>query len=263
MQPRRAWSAPATLRRVDNDEQLTVTGLTGIDLNLSIAGPGTRSYAFIIDWHIRLLLSLAWLAVAWLLLRLYGHDTRLFKGYSGLLTGWPALMIYLLYHPLLELLMHGRTPGKRMAGARLVTPRGGQPGSAAILIRNIFRLVDMLPSFYLVGLLSCLVTRQRVRIGDMAAGTILVLDQPQAQLLARLQSQGADSQLDPRLVELAGELRERWASLSRARRTELARKLLARAHSDGAAGAFETLGDDELLQHLRALTTGGRVSPAA
>lgn len=239
---------------MDNDEQLQVTGLTGIDLNLSIAGPGTRSYAFIIDWHIRVLLSLAWLAGAWLLLRFYGHDTRVFKGYSGLLIGWPAMMIYLLYHPVLELLMHGRTPGKRMAGARLVTLRGGQPGSAAILIRNVFRLVDMLPSFYLVGLLSCLITRQRVRIGDIAAGTILVIDQAHpAQLLAHLQLPGPDTRLDPRLLELAGELLERWPTLSAARRSELARKLLARVQADTADGAFETLSDGELQQRLRAL----------
>src|SRR5579872_3838882 len=99
MDPRRAWSAPATLQRVNNDEQLTVTGLTGIDLNLSIAGPGTRSYAFIIDWHIRVLLSLAWLAVSWLLLRLYGHAEASTR-YFSLVSRWPAVMIYLLYHPL-------------------------------------------------------------------------------------------------------------------------------------------------------------------
>jgi uncharacterized RDD family membrane protein YckC len=237
---------------LNNDEQLQVTGLTGIDLNLSIAGPGTRSYGFIIDWHIRVLLSLAWLAGAWLLLRFYGHDTRLFKGSSGLLIGWPASMIYLLYHPVVELLMGGRTPGKRMAGARLVTLRGGQPGSAAILIRNVFRLIDMLPTFYLVGLLSCLITRQRVRIGDIAAGTILVLDQARPATLLARPPPGADSQLDPRLVELAGELLERWASLSSERRAQLARQLLTRAHPDGA-GALDALSDTELQQHLRAL----------
>jgi hypothetical protein len=46
------------------DDQLTVQTVTGVDLTLSIAGPGTRSYAFVIDWHIRLLLAGAWLLVA-------------------------------------------------------------------------------------------------------------------------------------------------------------------------------------------------------
>ena len=46
------------------DDQISVESVTGVDLTLKIAGPGTRSYAFVIDWHIRLLLSGAWLLVA-------------------------------------------------------------------------------------------------------------------------------------------------------------------------------------------------------
>ena len=42
------------------DEQLSVQSATGVDLTLSVAGPGSRSYAFVIDWHIRLLTALAW-----------------------------------------------------------------------------------------------------------------------------------------------------------------------------------------------------------
>jgi len=125
-------------------------------------------------------------------------------------------------------------------------------------------VVDMLPAFYLVGLLSCQITRQRVRIGDMAAGTILVLDQaPPAQLLARLQSQATNTPLDPRLIELAAELVERWASLATARRAQLARQLLARAHPDRAAESFATLTDGELRLCLSALQAGDPVSPAA
>ena len=47
-----------------SDEQLSVQSVTGVDLTLKLAGPGTRSYAFVIDWHIRLLLACAWLLAA-------------------------------------------------------------------------------------------------------------------------------------------------------------------------------------------------------
>ena len=57
----------------------------------------------------------------------------------------PTSLIYLLYHPLVELAMRGRTPGKRMAGVRIVNRQGGTPSSLAILIRNGFRLIDCLP----------------------------------------------------------------------------------------------------------------------
>ncbi len=48
-------------------EELNIRGLTGVDMTLPIAGPGTRAYAFIIDWHIRLLVALAWVLLDWLL----------------------------------------------------------------------------------------------------------------------------------------------------------------------------------------------------
>ena len=240
---------------MDENEQLNVTGLTGIELNFPIAGPGSRSYAFVIDWHIRLLLSLAWLSGAWLLLRVFGHgDPKFFAGHAGLLIGWPALMIYLLYHPVLELLMQGRTPGKRIAGVRLVTQRGGQPSAGAILIRNVFRLVDALPTLYLVGLISCLLTAQRVRIGDMAAGTILVIDNRlSARALARIPSLVAKSGLDPRVIELASELLERWPSLSIARREAMARALLARINPAYSIDTLAAVPDADLRQRLRDL----------
>src|SRR5690606_18924459 len=88
----------------------------------------------------------------------------------------PATAIYLLYHPVLEVAMRGRTPGKRIAGVRVVRRDGGVPGVGALLVRNVFRLVDSLPFLYCVGLTAAVLTEHSVRIGDMAAGTLLVYD---------------------------------------------------------------------------------------
>ncbi len=158
-------------------QQPRIAGRAGADPALQIAGPGTRSYAFVIDWHIRLLLALAWLAAAWLLPLMLGQAlpsarelTRPFAHLAVL----PAAGLYFLYHPVLEVVMRGRTPGKRMAGVRIVTRDGGTPDITALLIRNILRLIDSLPICYLVGLMSCFVTAQSVRLGDLAAGTLLV-----------------------------------------------------------------------------------------
>jgi len=63
------------------DQQISVQSVTGVDLTLNIAGPGNRSYAFVIDWHVRLLLSGAWLIVAafalQLSLNMRSHDALL------------------------------------------------------------------------------------------------------------------------------------------------------------------------------------------
>ena len=147
------------------------------DPELPIAGPGGRAYAFVIDWHIRLLLAIAWWLIATLLVA--GGD-----GFGEALVGGsrqaiyfaalPAGFIYFFYHPVLEWWMDGQTPGKRMAGIRIVTRAGEPPSLAAILIRNAFRVIDSLPVLYFAGFLATLLTAEHVRIGDLAAGTVLV-----------------------------------------------------------------------------------------
>jgi uncharacterized RDD family membrane protein YckC len=234
-----------------NDELLHITGLTGVELNLVVAGPGSRSYAFIIDWHIRVLLSLAWMLSVWLLLRVLKIPA------ITSLIGWPALAIYLLYHPVLEILMQGRTPGKRTAGVRLVTRRGGQPSVSAILIRNVFRLLDSAPAFYMIGLTCCMFTTDRVRVGDLAAGTVLVLENTKAARVLELMPRLAThTGLDPRLLELIQDLLDRWPSLSSERRQALARSLLARALPAQGGDALAALGELELQQRLRTLLAG-------
>jgi uncharacterized RDD family membrane protein YckC len=239
--------------------------LSGVDGALDIAGVGSRSYAFILDWQNRLLFSLGWFCAAWLL----------FKSTAGLLPlsvtsrsilmleVLPAVGIYFFYHPVLEVLMHGLTPGKRRAGVRIVTRSGGTPGTAALLIRNILRLVDCLPVFYAVGLASCFITEQRVRIGDLAAGTVLVLDAPaSAKSRAQLGSLVAQSGLAPAQAELISDVLERWPSLDVSKRDELARSILARIEPAAPAAQFVALSDAELAQRLRGLLAPGRVDRA-
>jgi uncharacterized RDD family membrane protein YckC len=213
---------------------------------LDIAGPGTRSYAFIIDWEYRVLLALGWFCGAWLLIKPMGLTLEAAVA--------PALTIYLLYHPVLEVLLHGRTPGKRRAGVRIVMRDGSTPHVGALLIRNVMRLLDCLPMFYVVGLVTCLITAQRVRIGDLAAGTLLVHDGNAAETSrAQLASLGTQSGLAPPLVELIRDVLERWPSLEVSKRDALARSILFRIAPAAPAAQLAALSDAELLQRLRQL----------
>jgi hypothetical protein len=149
----------------------------------------------------------------------------------------PALAIYVFYHPVLEVAMRGRTPGKRMAGVRLVTRTGDIPGVGALLLRNVFRFIDSLPTFYVVGLVSVVMTTQHVRIGDLAAGTVLVFEGAEdARALERVSPVGG---LDPKAADLAQELLERWTSLAEPTRSEIARSLLARLQPQAAESPTE------------------------
>lgn len=240
------------------EEELIVRGLTGVDMRVRIAGPGTRSYAFLSDWMIRLLLALGWL-LAGALLRLrpgiaadpaLSHRTMI----AAIIL---ALLTYFLYHPVLEVAMRGRTPGLRKAGARIVTVEGATPGAGALLIRNLFRLIDCLPVCYVVGLACCMLTEQRVRLGDLVAGTVLVLDEEQAaQSLSRLGAQMQHTALSPEALQLIHDLLDRWRSLEEARRTRLARELLCRLDPGFDPRQGAALSGHALRGRLEALLAG-------
>jgi len=236
-------------------EELNIRGLTGVDMTLRVAGPGTRAYAFIIDWHIRLLVALAWVLTGLVVGLIVGGDFK--KDALPLFFIAPALAVYFLYHPVLEVVMRGRTPGKRMAGARIVTLEGETPGTGALLMRNLFRLIDSLPVAYLVGLVCCIFTAQRVRIGDLAAGTLLILDDPKAnQSLALVGMAAQNSRLGPDAAALVQDLIDRWAELKEGRRESLARELLARLDAGLDAVQLAALDPVALRSRLEALLRG-------
>jgi uncharacterized RDD family membrane protein YckC len=241
-----------------NTDALIVTSPTGVDVELAIAGPGSRSHAFIIDWHIRILLAILWYCLA-----AYFQTGSLYvkprssAAITAIVT-LPALAIYFLYHPLVELAMRGRTPGKRMAGVRLVNRLGGTPSTLALLIRNGFRIIDSLPVFYGVGLCITLFSAQRVRLGDLAAGTLLVHDgDDEVKALAQLGSLRLNSSLDAGTIALGNDLLLRWSDLQPSRRQELARDLLRRIAK--ATGSERNTGD---LQSLRDRDLKGRLRTA-
>jgi len=95
------------------------------------------------------------------------------------LTGWPAAavaavvsVVMLAYFVLAEASL-GATFGKAVAGIRTQTPAGGRIGARAALIRNLMRIIDGL-GVYLVGAIAILATRRNQRLGDLAAGCIVV-----------------------------------------------------------------------------------------
>jgi uncharacterized RDD family membrane protein YckC len=195
------------------EEELIVRGLTGVDMSLRIAGPGTRSLAFLIDWQIRLLAALALILLA-ALLRLLPADLEPLTHPATIAAFVLAPSIYFLYHPVIEVLMRGRTPGKRKAGARIVTVEGGTPTVGPLVMRNVFRLIDSMPGFYVVGLGCCLFTQKRVRLGDLVAGTVLVLEETDTtKALARLGEAMRHSSLPLEALRLIQDLLDRWRDL--------------------------------------------------
>jgi uncharacterized RDD family membrane protein YckC len=245
------------------EDKLVVQAADAVEVELPVAGIGSRSYAFLIDWHIRFLLALAWLALVAVLLGVLSPAEDFFspllkagKGalYAALL---PAAAIYFFYHPLLEIVMQGRTPGKRMAGIRIVTERALTPDAGALIIRNVFRLVDSLPAFYVLGLAVAMFTARQVRIGDLAAGTLLVYDTGKRSLDFDGVI-GSSSRLSPGDRELLDDLLERWRGLDAPLRRSLAEKFLSRIGEPVGQGGSEA----ELRKRLLKLRDDSRGKPA-
>ncbi|MDB6145673.1 MAG: hypothetical protein JWP80_4717 [Pseudomonas sp.] len=135
----------------------------GIDLLLRPAGLVPRSLAFAIDLSIRGLI-MAGLFMFFSLFDRFG-------------AGMSALVLFLgtwWYQVLFEVLNQGRTPGKQFMGLRVVHDDGTPIGWTASLTRNLLRFVDMLPFGYCFGAVSCLQHPVFKRLGDIAAGSLVI-----------------------------------------------------------------------------------------
>ncbi|MEM1114358.1 MAG: RDD family protein [Pseudomonadota bacterium] len=212
-------------------ERFEIDTATGVGMRLNVAGPGARSYAFVVDWHIRILLVLAWFALGSLLL-LGGislpeeGDTQ--RGLYTFAILLPTGVIYFLYHPILEILMGGTTPGKRLAGVRIVTLEGESPSVLAHIIRNVLRLIDSLPTAYAIGLVATVATRNSVRIGDLAAGTVLIYEAnaDAGDVSSVPVKPAAIKRYGLARAELAQDLLDRWDALQDTERNALATRLI-------------------------------------
>jgi hypothetical protein len=79
-----------------------------------------------------------------------------------------------LYFMLFEIFWNGQTPGKRWLGLRVIRENGYPIRAVDAVVRNLVRIVDALPSGYAIGLLVMLFNARSKRLGDFAAGTIVV-----------------------------------------------------------------------------------------
>ena len=208
------------------EQNLDLRSATGIEISRPVAGLGSRAYAYIIDWHIRVLLFLLWI-FGWLgLVAGFQLEGALDSQSSMLQLFVIPSLLYTLYHPVVEVVMRGSSPGKKKAGIACVDVDGNVPTSGAILLRNVMRLIDSLPIAYTVGMVSILLTRNQVRLGDMVAGTrIVVSDEVSDEELTKLE-RIRDSGLEPKQAELIYDLLQRWSSLERAKRLKYGNAML-------------------------------------
>lgn len=157
-------------------EQVNVKTPEYVSLQFSIAGIGSRAAALIVDQLFLILLNgLIFLGLYFL----FESDLEfmlLFSDYETIIAV-VIVIIFVLntgYFLFLEYFWGGRTIGKRMLGLRVIQDNGHSITLLSSFIRNFLRIVDSLPSAYFVGMLLAFFHPKHKRLGDLAAGTIVV-----------------------------------------------------------------------------------------
>ena len=162
------------------DDYLTVATPENVAFGYEVAGIGSRFLAALVDTFILLVVQLivglgSVLLVYFVLRDLVGDDNALGPWLVGLfgLIGFALLWGYYIFF---EMTWNGQSPGKRWAGLRVIRTDGTPLTLTESLVRNLVRLIDFLPAYYGVGVVTMFITSQSRRLGDLAAGTLVVRD---------------------------------------------------------------------------------------
>ena len=208
------------------DQEISVSTPESVDFSHEPAGIGSRFIASVVDFAIQIsvILGIAIISGAWSLI-----GGARFSGLGTWTAAAPVFLIFLLfwgYHIVFEMLWNGQTPGKRAVRLRILKDGGYPIGFLDSVVRNLLRPVDFLPFLYGVGAVVVLCNSRCKRIGDFAAGTIVVKER-RIEVPRSLSSSAAKADED---VVIAGQRLTGIYKLSEAE-FDVVRKFMVRRHA--------------------------------
>lgn len=211
------------------DDRVTIRTPEGVDLELTLAGAGSRMAAALLDGVILAVVVVATLVAVTVLGLAAEPETGTFLlGFASLLVTVEVIGYYVVFEGL-----RGKTPGKMALGLR-VTGAGGEPVSfVRAAIRNLVRIVDFLPVAYGVGLVTLLASPRNQRVGDLAAGTIVIRERFAASEPDPVPEEAADGGWDVTAITvedlaLVRRFLNRARSLPTDRRQQIAAQIAAK-----------------------------------
>ena len=162
--------------------------------------------------------------------------------------------IYTAYFAVFESIWNGQTPGKRVVGLRVIDVSGRPITVYAALIRNILRILDSIPGIYAVAIISAIVTKRNQRLGDLAAGTLVIRERteaiaPPAAVETTAARHGAHRLQPGDIVLIEGFLRRR-GELDPLVRLQSARRIAERMAAKLDIGVVDD--EERLLEQLAA-----------
>jgi uncharacterized RDD family membrane protein YckC len=217
-----------------------------------IAGVGSRAVAQLLDWVVILIFLIGTVLLAAVL--------------SLSLPPWLLITLAIIvfgampfaYFVIAEW-RFGATLGKRVMRIRVLTELGAPIGARESLVRNLVRVIDFLPSTYLLGGIVALISSRSQRLGDMAAGTVAVRipkrpgGVPKAAAVSFVDLVAADEAtaggVPPRLAEIIAEFESRRGTLTKEAQATLASKIAVRVERHLARPPG--MNDDQFLSYAR------------
>ena len=160
------------------EETLDVQTPENVAFGYQVAGIGSRFLASLLDTTIVVLLQVVILIVLALIVRSVAGSVFAdqISAWVYAIFGLVAAIFYWGYYIFFEMLWNGQSPGKRWVGLRVIRADGTPITLSESLIRNLARLVDFLPAAYGIGIVTMFIDKHSRRLGDLAAGTLVVQD---------------------------------------------------------------------------------------
>jgi uncharacterized RDD family membrane protein YckC len=159
-----------------SSDQLNIETPELVDIEMPLAGIGSRFIALLVDYLIWGAALLVLIFVGVIVLPAMHVFSKISEQWAIAIVIFCVFLFQWGYFTLFEAFWNGRTPGKRVARIRVIQRTGRAIGLFESMARNLVRYVDWFPGFYAVGIIAMFVTKQHQRLGDLAAGTLVVRD---------------------------------------------------------------------------------------
>ena len=158
------------------EETLDIQTPENVAFGYQVAGIGSRFLATLLDTFLIVTLQVVVLLVFILVLSGFDLWGETVAAWVYAMLGIVGFFFFWGYYIFFEMLWNGQSPGKRWVGLRVIRTDGTPITLSESFIRNLTRLVDFLPAGYGIGILSMFLDKQSRRLGDLAAGTLVVHD---------------------------------------------------------------------------------------
>ena len=158
------------------EETLDIQTPENVAFGYQVAGIGSRFLASLLDTLIIIFLEFLVIVITLLSLRAFGQLNATLASWAYAVLGIVGFLFFWGYYIFFEMLWNGQSPGKRWVGLRVIRTDGTPITLSESFIRNLTRLVDLLPAAYGVGIITMFIDKQSRRLGDLAAGTLVVHD---------------------------------------------------------------------------------------